>query len=209
MSGVIDMNEFTIISDKKYLKVDVQGYYHTHYTGYKNIGNPDYLNDLKNTFNSFSNENIGKLDRAIEEFHSVLRTDLSQFPKELTICVVPRSKSENTYEHNQLLFKEVIKDIIGELGFQDGSNYIVRHTNTKTTHLAHSPRGAQYAGDGSMPYLGITKDTCSISDAVNGKSILLIDDIYTNGVNIDEDAIQALFDNGANSIIFYAVGKTV
>ena len=203
------MNEFTIISDEKYLKVDVQGYYHTHYTGYKSIGNPDYLNDLKNTFNSFSKENMGKLDVAIEELNGVLRTDLSQFPKSLTISVVPRSKSENTYEHNQLLFKEVIKDIIGELGFQDGSNYIIRHTDTKTTHLAHSPRGAQYAGDGSMPYPDITKDTCNISNAVNNKNILLIDDIYTNGVNIDEDAIQALFDKGANSIIFYAVGKTV
>lgn len=203
------MNGFTIFSDEEYLKVDVQGYYHTHYTGYTNIGNPDYLNDLKNTFNSFSKENICKLDSAIEKFHSVLKTDLSQFSKSLTICVVPRSKSENAYEHNQLLFREVIKDIIGELSFQDGSNYIVRHTDTKTTHLAHSPRGAQYAGGGSMPYPGITKDTCNVSNAVNGKNILLIDDIYTTGINIDEDAIQALFDNGANSIIFYAVGKTV
>lgn len=203
------MNEFTISSDAKYLKIDVQGYCHTHYTGYENIGNPDYLNDLKNTFNSFSKKNIDKLNRAIEKLHSVLKTDLSQFAKSLTICVVPRSKAENSYEYNQLLFKEVIKDIIGELSFQDGSNYIVRHTDTKTTHLAHSPRGAQYAGDGSMPYPGIIKDTCNISNGVNGKDILLIDDIYTNGVNIDEDAIQALFDNGANSIIFYVVGKTV
>lgn len=203
------MNEFTINSNDEYLKVDVQGYYHTHYTGYKNIGNPDYLNDLKNTFNSFSEENIGKLESAIEKLHSVLKNDLSQFDKSLTICVVPRSKAENTYDNNQLLFKEVIKDIIGKLSFRDGSNYIVRHTDTKTTHLAHSARGAQYAGDGSTPYPGITKDTCTISSAVCGKNLLLIDDIYTNGVNIDEDSIQALFDNGVNSVMFYAVGKTI
>jgi predicted amidophosphoribosyltransferase len=42
-----------------------------------------------------------------------------------------------------------------------------------------------------------------------GKDILLIDDVYTCSINIDEDAIQALYDNGANSVIFYAIGKTV
>ena len=42
-----------------------------------------------------------------------------------------------------------------------------------------------------------------------GKDILLIDDIYTKTVNIDEDAIQALLDNGARSVFFYAIGKTV
>jgi hypoxanthine-guanine phosphoribosyltransferase len=82
-------------------------------------------------------------------------------------------------------------------------------TDTKTTHLAHSPKAAQYAGNGSMPYIGITKDTCNISDNIRGKRILLIDDIYTAGVNIDEDAIQTLLHNGAKFINFYAVGKTV
>jgi predicted amidophosphoribosyltransferase len=174
--------------------------------GYKNIGNPDYLNDLKNTFNSYSKDKLGK---AIEKLADVLENDLSKFDKSLTICIVPRSKSENTYSHNQLLFKKVIQELIEELGFQDGSHYIVRHTDTKTTHLAHSPRGAQYAGDGDMPYPGITKNTCNISSDINGKDILLIDDIYTSHVYIDEDAIQALFDNGANTVRFYAVGKTI
>lgn len=65
-----------------------------------------------------------------------------------------------------------------------------------------------YGGDGDMPYVGITKATCKISNEVRGKDILLIDDIYTKGVNIDEDAIQALLDNSAKSVIFYAVAKT-
>ncbi len=199
------MNEFTIFSNEEYLKRDVHGFYNTDYTGYKNIGNPDYLNDLKNTFDSFSKENLDKLNKAIQKLDDVLKSDLSKFDKNLTICVVPRSKAENDYNHNQILFKEVIQDIIGELNFQDGSNYIVRHAGTITTHLNRSG----YGGIGDMPYPGITKNTCNISNDVNGKDILLIDDIYTDGVNIDEDAIQALFDNGANSIIFYAVGKTV
>jgi predicted amidophosphoribosyltransferase len=42
-----------------------------------------------------------------------------------------------------------------------------------------------------------------------GKDILLIDDIYTKTVNIDEDAIQALLSKGAKSVSFYAIGFTV
>ena len=39
---------------------------------------------------------------------------------------------------------------------------------------------------------------------INSKNILLIDDIYTKFVNIDEDAIQALLDKGAKSVHFYS-----
>lgn len=200
------MNKFTIISDGEYLDRNIQGFYNTHYTGYKNIGNPDYLNDLKNTFDNFARE---KLNKAAQDLLDTLKTDLSKFDKKLTICIVPKSKSESTYSHNQLLFKKVVQYLIKELGFQDGSNYIVRHADTKTTHLAHTPRGAQYAGGGDMPYPGITKNTCNISGEVKGKDILLIDDIYTANVYIDEDAIQALLDNGASIVTFYAVGKTI
>ena len=47
------------------------------------------------------------------------------------------------------------------------------------------------------------------SNRANVKNILLIDDVYTKDVGIDEDAIQALFDHGAKSVIFYSVGKTL
>lgn len=196
------MNEFTIYSNEEYLKSNIQGYYHTDYTGYQNLDNPDYLNDLKNTFDSYPKE---KLENAIQKLYDVLENDLSQFNSALTVCIIPRSKAENIYTGNQLLFKKAIQHVIWKLGFNDGSDYIVRHTGTITTHLNKSGHG----GYGDMPYPGITKNTCNISNDVNGKDILLIDDIYTGGVNIDEDAIQALFDNGANSIIFYAVGRAV
>jgi phosphoribosylpyrophosphate synthetase len=57
-----------------------------------------------------------------------------------------------------------------------------------------------------MPYPGITINTCDFSKDVMGKDIMLVDDLYTNSVNIDEDAIQALFDKGANSVVFYSIG---
>ncbi|PNV83687.1 MAG: amidophosphoribosyltransferase [Sulfurimonas sp.] len=199
------MNKFTI-GTNEYLSYNVQGFYHTNYTRYKNPGNPDYLNDLKNTFNDYS---MDKLNSATNQLHNVLKNDLVHFERNLTICIVPRSKAENTYAQNQILFKKTIQKVIGELGFRDGSNYIIRHTDTKTTHLAHSQRGSQYAGSGDLPYPGITQKTCRISNDVRSKNILLIDDIYTNGINIDEDVIQSLYDKGANSVIFYSVGKTI
>lgn len=194
------------ISTNQYLRQNIISYYHTNYIGYQKLNNPDYLNDLKNTFGNYSKE---KLDNAMKQLYNVLKIDLSNFSDDYTVCIVPRSKAENTYNHNQLLFKKVVQHLINELGFQDGSDYIIRHTDTKTTHLAHSPRAAQYAGNGDMPYPGITKDTCHLSNNIRGKKILLIDDIYTAGVNIDEDAIQALLDSGARFVTFYAVGKTV
>lgn len=200
------MNQFTIYTNR-YLEHKITGYYHTPYTGHRNLDNPDYINDLKNTFNNFSN---AKLKSAQSQLERVLTKDLSSLSKKydkksLTVCVVPRSKAENSYGYNQLLFRETISNVLNDLNLENGSSYIIRDTDTKTTHLSRSA----YAGKGSMPYPGITNDTCKISKKVIGKNILLIDDIYTTNVNIDEDVIQALFDKGANSVFFYAIGKTI
>ena len=126
------MHEFIIPSNEEYLESDIQGFHHTYYTGFKNTGNPDYLNDLKNTFNNIPAK---KLNIAAKELHDALKKDLSNFNRDLTICIIPRSKAENTYHHNQLLFKKVVQVIINNLGFKDGSNYIVRHTNLSLIHI--------------------------------------------------------------------------
>ena len=52
------------------------------------------------------------------------------------------------------------------------------------------------------------RDTCRLSGDIAGKNIVLVDDIYTAGVGIDEDGVQALFDAGAASVIMYALGCT-
>ena len=205
------MERFTIHTND-ILKKSIQAFYHTDYTGYNQPNNPNYINTLKNTFNSTS---VNDLKQAIQQLRNVLVEDLPQILNIiginlLAVSVVPRAKAEKKYSSSQLLFKKTVKAVINKLdGFIDGSDYIIRHTDTKTTHLAHSPRAEQYAGDGSMPYEGITNDTCCISNNVRGKNILLIDDIYTGGVDIDEDAIQALLNNGARNVYFYAVGKTI
>jgi len=200
------MNSFTITSNE-YLSKNIQAYYRHDYTTYGTEGNPDFINHLKN---QFGDTPVQTLQNAVNELKKVLEEDLLKIknllsPTNLTVCVIPRAKAEGSYSDNQKLFKRVISSVVDKInGLTNGTNYIIRQINTKTTHMNRSG----YGGDGDMPYIGITKATCNISNNVRGKDILLIDDIYTKSVNIDEDAIQALLDFGAKSIIFYAVAKT-
>jgi predicted amidophosphoribosyltransferase len=201
------MHSFTIQANA-YLSQNILAFYHTDYTGYQNPGNPDYINALKNTYADASN---ALLQGAVHKLKSVLRDDLTQILQLLqhdllTVCVVPRAKTH--YQENQMLFKSTVRDVVNQLqSFCDGTEYIIRHTNTKTTHLRRDT--PNYTNDGREPYPGITTATCNISDNIMDREILLIDDLYTKTVNIDEDAIQALLNNGARSVVFYAVGRTV
>ena len=118
----------------------------------------------------------------------------------------PRAKAEKRYHANQQLFRTTVRSVVNRLpGFVDGTSYLLRHTNTKTTHLRKPI--PNYKNDGLEPYPGITEATCIISPNVKNKDILLIDDIYTPGVNIDEDAIEAILNAGAHTVTFYSVGK--
>lgn len=203
------MNQFQIAKNR-YLSRPVKAFYHVPYTGMGKKGNPDFLNDLKNTYGNYSED---KLRRAGEELQGTLREDLPQIFQllgfdSLVVCVVPRAKAENEYYPNQQLFRKTVQMVIQRMrGFVDGTDYIRRHTNTKTTHLPNST--PNYTNDGRDPYPGITEETCEISPHVKCKDILLIDDIYTPGVNIDEDAINALFNVGAGTVTFYAVSRVV
>ena len=199
------MKKFTIYSNE-YLSKKIQGYYHEDYHGGGNWKIEGTIENIVVTLkNTYGKESNPILNRALQGLSRILYDDLYSFQKDLTICIIPRSKAEKTYSPSQLLFKKLIKYFIKRLNFNDGSDYIIRHTNTRTTHMNRSGHG----GDGDMPYIGISQDTCYISQNVKGKNILLIDDLYTKTVNIDEDMIQALLNSGAKSVKFYAVGKTV
>lgn len=201
------MNQF-IVNSNNYLHKPVTAFFHTYYTGMGKQGNPDYLNCLKNTFNNFS---VNSLQSAVDELCRVLYTDLLQISNSLNlspvvICVVPRAKCENAYHSNQQLFRATVQAVISQIpNFIDGTSYLYRHINTKTTHLRREV--PNYNNDGSEPYPGITMETCIISPCVKDKNILLIDDVYTPGVNVDEDAINSLLIAGAKTVAFYAVGK--
>lgn len=201
------MNQFQINAND-YLSRHTKAFFHLPYTRMGNLGNPDYLNDLKNTFNNFSEK---KLRSAVQELQNTLREDLPQIFQSLgfstiVVCVVPRAKFENAYHANQQLFRTTVQTVIRQIpGLVDGTSYLRRHANTKTTHLRKEV--LNYTNDGPEPYPGITEQTCNISPHVRDKDILLIDDIYTPGFNIDEDAINALLKAGVKTVTFYAVGK--
>ena len=205
------MEKFTIQAND-FLNRDVQGFYHAGYIGGGNWRIPGTTENLIVTFkNDITKYPSEVLLNAANQLKQILLEDLPSIldeldVKQLTVCVVPRAKKEDYYRADQKLFRGVVSSVVDVLdGFENGTDYIIRHTNTRTTHRNRSGHG----GDGQMPYPGITKDTCHISPEVYGKDILLIDDLYTRTVNIDEDAIQALLDAGAKSVVFYAIGKTV
>ena len=214
---IISVSAYTlkkqIILHNEYLANDTIGYYSLDYVRYGMPNNPDFINTLKNQFDEYSRNTLynplmtlkGYLKRDIRCIFDMMNVE------ELAVVGIPRSKAEYMYSEEQQYFRRGIQEAVQELRTEfglpliDGSHFIIRHTNTKTTHLSKSEN---VENDGDMPYPGITKATCDISDKVAGKNILLIDDIYTLDVNIDEDAIQALYDKGAKSVRFYSVCKT-
>lgn len=194
------------------LQYDTEAFYHSTYQGggkWKIDGTIENLIcTLKNDRTPYTKT---VLDLAVGKLSEILKEDLPKVLcetglKTMRVCVVPRSKHEEYYAENQKLFRQTIQNSINNLsGFEDGTHDIIRKIDTRTTHSNISGNG----GNGDMPYCGITRETCDISSHVNGKNILLIDDLYTKTVGIDEDAIQALYDNGACKVFFYSIGKTV
>ncbi|RKD90024.1 amidophosphoribosyltransferase [Mangrovibacterium diazotrophicum] len=204
------MKHFSI-EPNRYLNQSVDGFHHANFYGCKHPDNPNFLYKLKNDpHHNWSQVQVASAKRQLEAILTVdLPVMLNSLGRSLiTVCVVPRAKTENSYRPDQLLFRAAVQNVIKNLiGFEDGTNFIHRNKNTKTTHLRLPVKGM--TNDGALPYPGITHDTCSISNSVLGKDILLIDDIYTKTINIDEDAIQALLNAGAHSVTFYAIAYTV
>ena len=210
------MNRFNISPaidrrGRPFLNRTVEGFYHANYNSGGNWNVPGTIENMIWTLKNDVSPFPLRLRQAKEQLGKILRHNLPEIMSisgitDPIVCVVPRAKMESYYRADQLYFREVVSNVVSGLtGFVNGARYITRTINTKTTHLARNGEG----GDGELPYPGITRETCIFSDEIVGKNIILIDDLYTKSVNIDEDAIQALFDKGAKSVIFYSIGKTV
>ena len=195
------------------LSRNISAFYHEDYQGgarrHEIAGTIEYLIcTFKNDVRPYSRY---RLEDVINHLTKILNADFPEILRQcnyqsLRVCVVPRAKRENYYRDDQKLFRSTIQNVVQNTqGFEDGTHDIIRHTDTATTHLARSGHG----GIGCQPYVGITLDTCNFSDNVKNQNILLIDDLYTKTVNIDEDCIQALLDKGANNVLFYSIGKTM
>lgn len=216
------MVQFKVLANV-FLKRRVRGYYHQHYTGYGCADNPEFINTLKD---NFGNTNDWALELAREEVEKILLADIPaiiaeintqyNLPKWGLVCV-PRARAEDKLFPSQKLFRKAVSNAAQKITFvEDGTNAIIRHTTVRTTHIKkadiefHCADGTVIKNDeGKSPYPGIAKETCTIDRSlIEGKNIILVDDVYTKQTNIDEDCIQALFDNGAKNVVFYAVGYT-
>ena len=195
-----------LIKSNSYLQKDVIGYYNCDYVGYNQRGNPDFVNRLKNMSKIHSEMDLVKdyievYERAIKDLQTIIEKEHFY---DCVIIVIPRSKTESSYQQKQLMFKKAIANVADNLGIENGVNTIKRVKDTKTTH---DWRLEDNKGD--MPYIGITKNTCEINESkIRNKNIILVDDIYTEGVNVAQDCIQTLLDLGAKNVILYTIAKT-
>ena len=210
------------IMKNEYLNQNIQAYYSVDYLGYNVCGNPNYLNTLKNTFNSTEYK---VLKVAQNETEYILNISLKSIiaKKNFEDCVilaVPRAKNFDTYHQNQLLFINAIHNTVNTLkniypNIIDGTHAIKRIIDTKTTHLKKEDaiyidkNNTRKKNEGDLPYKGITQKTCLIDKGIiQQKNIILIDDIYTLNVNVDEDCLQAVLDYNPKELIFYSVART-
>ena len=193
-------------------------YYVLDYLRHGIPGNPEFLLTLKNTFNS---ENIYNLRVAKNKVKDILYRYTPYVMKDagMSCCAmvcVPRAKAFTSYKRTQMYLLEAVSEAAGEIpNVTDATAAIVRTADTKTTHLSGSVMrvtagGTRESNSGPEPYPGITKDTCIIdAKSVREKNVILVDDIYTPSVNIDEDCAQALYDAGAKKVVLFAISYTV
>lgn len=199
------MKEFTI-KENSYLTTETKAYYNCDYVGYQKQGNPDFINRLKNMTKKYSEMDLIKdfiavFEKASEDLKAIISKEALKY---CAIVVAPRSKAEKHYAQCQKLFKKAISCVADKLGIFNATDAVKRVKDTKTTHNWRMENNT-----GDMPYVGITKDTCEIDKgAVENKNVILVDDIYTDGVFVDEDCVQTLLDFGAKSVILYTIAKT-
>ncbi len=185
----------------------VTAYFHDEYYGmYDSKNRIRFVNALKNDRLSLSKDAICANEIALAE---AIHDDLARITAKhgsLTLVGVPRSKREASYPWLKRGLKRALRRAVSQNErLDDGLDFIVRHTDTLCTHRSRWG----YGGTGEAPRPGLITDTCRLSSQIKGRDILLVDDIYTPNCGIDEDAICALFDAGARSVIFYAIGYTV
>ncbi len=212
------MEDYIISADNYYLDKDTKAYYTLDYYGGEYKDDTRFILDFKNTFGEKSDY---VLNNAKAKAVNILKREIAGIidKENLSICTViavPRAKDFESYLPQQLYFIDAVSEAARELdNVIDGTACIIRHTDTKTTHLRRETgrktiRGDAVVNDGDSPYPGITRNTCHINtDYVKGQTIILVDDIYTAGCKVDEDCIQALYDAGAKEVIFYSFAKTV
>lgn len=224
MVSQVDINIFNgllhfNIGNNSFLNINIDAYSHGLYIPYKSRYATDLtylILDLKGTTDCDINLSRLKAAQIIQNDLDIIIRSFEKYNKSrLIVLAMARAKPNNFYDERMLQFRtsismavqnSSIKSNNNEVWPIDGVYYINRVIETKTTHLAKS---SIENNNGSLPYPGITKETCILNGDINNKCIILVDDIYTHNVGVDEDCIQYLYDNGARDVILYTLGLTV
>lgn len=204
-----------IIPTNKFLRKEINAYFHDYYITARKGGGEfsDMILDIKNNGTDTVKCNISNI--IAKDLDKIIEINKVYQKERPIVLAVPRSKPDSFWKRCELQFRPTIlmgleRSLWTINGKNDrwmvnGTHYLIRILETKTTHLAHLDIPTN---NGPEPYPGITKDTCQLTGDVLEKSIILIDDIYTEGKGIDEDCIQFLLDNGADNVILYTLGMT-
>ena len=200
-------NTFTFVGQDSGKEIPVVGYYHDEYYGMSSPANRIlFVNVLKN---DRLRSSPGEIVAGEMQLAHAVRADfarITQLHGARTLVGVPRSKREASYPWEKMGLKRALRRAVAENPLlSDGLDFIVRHTDTLCTHRSYWGHGGM--GEGPRP--GLIADTCTLSSGIRGRDVLLVDDIFTPGVGIDEDAICAVLNAGARSVVFYAIGYTV
>lgn len=203
------------LTANRFLKKDSTAYFHDYYIPPKNGGGQ--LTDLILAIKSHGTEAVKQVISEIikDDLEKIINENDIYLKERPTVIAVPRSKPDTFWQSHELQFRPTISMGLKKTKFSvkgsdikwiiDGTQYLTRTEATQTTHKAHLNDTTDI---GAAPYPGITKDTCQLVGDISNKNIILIDDIYTDGVGIDEDCMQFLLDNGAADVILYTLGKT-
>ncbi len=180
------MQEFILQKDEEYLQTDVKAFFGMRYISYQTASI-----QLKFGYKEFFNSCVKQM---LEDFKGI--------PCDV-ITAIPNSKvlTNNT----NLFFEAVRQSSSGKY-----KKIITRIKDSTTTHPMYGGAVKDQTGVAVAP--GYTKQTCTIDKhSIFGKVVLLVDDMYTSypmGCYVSRDCIQALLENGAKKVIFYAFASS-
>ena len=131
-----------------------------------------------------------KKENAINYFFNLLDCEIC---KDVTICVVPSSNSENTDSGIARLGEKLAQN-----GRKNKVHYLVRKkTIDKLATGGYRGKAVHFNS------IGVEKD-----DSITGEVILLIDDVTTTGNSLYA-CKEILFANGAENVEMFALGKAI
>lgn len=205
-----------IIPSNPFLKRDISGYFHEKYVPTR-AGGSDFSSQILKIKSDADESIVNHMANIIARDLDIL-VDVWQEPSDERplVLTVPRSKPDNYWQEKERKFRPTVTlalerstwnvDGTQEKWMENGVNYITRVKPTQTTHRAHL---GEKENIGPAPYVGITRDTCRLNGDIEGRIVILVDDIYTESKGIVEDCAQFLFDNGASGVVVYTLGMTL